>query len=164
MPSFLDINPGQIIWTLIIFTIFVVIVAKMGWKPMIEGLKARENAIRDSITAAETASREAQETLREVREKMTKAQQEAMDAVREGRVQAENVIRKAAEEAEAIKQQKLVEAQREIDRSKDEAIKVLRAEVASLVVDATEKLIGKKLDGDDHKRIIEASVNEISKN
>jgi F-type H+-transporting ATPase subunit b len=87
-----------------------------------------------------------------------------MDVIREGRAQAENIVRKAAEEAEAIKQQKLVEAQREIERQRDDALLVLRAEVASLVVDATEKLIGKKLDGDDHKRMIEASVADLSKN
>lgn len=164
MPSFLDINPGQIIWTLIIFTTFAFIVAKMGWKPMRDGLKAREDAIRDAIASAEAANREAQDLLRESRERMTKAQQDVMDVVKEGRHQAEIVLRRAAEEAEAVKQQKLVEAQREIDRQRDDAIQQLRTEVASLVVDATERLIGKRLEADDHRRIVDTSVNELSKN
>jgi F-type H+-transporting ATPase subunit b len=84
--------------------------------------------------------------------------------VREGKAQAEAMVRKAGDDAEAVKQQKLVESQREIERQKDEAIKQLRAEVATLVVDATEKLLGRNLQGDDHKRIVEGYVNELSKN
>ncbi len=164
MPAFLQFSPGLVIWTLINFSIFAFIIAKFAWKPMRDGIRAREQAIADSISAAEAANREAQELLRESREKISKAHQDVMDVMREGRVQAENVVRKAAEEAEAIKQQKLAEAQREIERQRDDALLVLRAEVATLVVGATEKLIGKKLDGDDHKRIVESSVADLSKN
>jgi F-type H+-transporting ATPase subunit b len=102
--------------------------------------------------------------LKESKERIQAAQQEMMDIVKEGREQAEVVLRRAAEEAEGVKQQKLAEAQREIDRQKDDAIAELRAEVTALVIGATEKLIGTKLDGEDHKRIIESSVNELSKN
>ena len=44
------------------------------------------------------------------------------------------------------------------------AIKALRTEVSTLVVEATEKLLGRNLQGDDHKRIVEDYVNELSKN
>jgi len=164
MPAFLQFEPGLVIWTLINFSIFALIIGKFGWKPMRDGIAAREASIRDAITAAENANREAQELIKDNQERIAKAQRETMEIIKEGRVQAESIIRKAAEEAEHVKQQKLTEAQREIERQKDDAIKALRAEVSTLVVDATEKLLGRNLQGDDHKRIVDDYVNELSKN
>jgi F-type H+-transporting ATPase subunit b len=128
------------------------------------GLEAREQTIANAIANAEKANAEATKILAESKERIAGAQQEMMAIVREGKAQAEAMVRKAGDDAEAVKQQKLVESQREIERQKDEAIKQLRAEVATLVVDATEKLLGRNLQGDDHKRIVEGYVNELSKN
>jgi F-type H+-transporting ATPase subunit b len=164
MPAFLEMSPGLIIWTLINFTIFVFIIGKFFYKPMRQGLEAREQSIADAITNAEKANTEAMTILRESKEKIAGAQQEMMAIVREGKTQAEAMVRKAAEEAEVVKQQKLAESAREIERQKDEAIKALRTEVSTLVVDATEKLLGRNLQGDDHKRIVDGYVNELSKN
>ena len=164
MPAFLQMSPGLIIWTLVNFTIFALIIAKFAWKPMISAIQAWEQAINDNIKGAEAANAEAAAMLKESKDRILAAQQEMMDIVKEGRVQAESILRRAGEEAEVVKQQKLAEAQREIDRQKDDAIAQLRAEVTSLVIGATEKLIGSKLDSEDHKRIIESSVNELSKN
>lgn len=164
MPAFLSFEPGLVIWTLINFSIFVFIIAKYGWTPMRDALAAREASIADAIANADRANAEARNILRESKEKIAGAQQEMMAIVREGKVQAEIMLKKAADESEAVKQQKLAEAQREIDRQKDEAITAIRAEVSTLVVGATEKLIGRTLKGDDHKRIIDNYVNELSKN
>jgi F-type H+-transporting ATPase subunit b len=164
MPAFLQMDPGLIIWTLVNFGIFAFIIAKFAWKPMITAIQAREQTITDNIKGAEAANAEAQQVLKESKDRIAAAQQEMMDIVKEGRVQAETILRRAAEEAEVVKQQKLSEAQREIERQKDDAIAELRAEVTALVIGATEKLIGTKLDGEDHKRIIQSSVNELSKN
>ncbi|CAN5554848.1 F0F1 ATP synthase subunit B [soil metagenome] len=164
LPPFLQVNPGLIFWTLINFSIFAFIIAKFAWKPLKEGLQARENTINEAIANARLANDEAQTLLNESKAKITSAQQEMMAIVKNGKVQAEAQIRLATEEAEAVKNQKIKEAQREIERSKDDAIKELRQEVTSLVIDATEKLIGRRLDSEDHKRIIDSSVNELSKN
>lgn len=164
MPAFLQFDTGLVIWTLINFSIFAIIIGKFGWKPMRNAISSREQSIHDAIASAEMANAEAARILAESKERIAGAQQEMMAIVREGKTQAEAMVRKAGEDAEAVKQQKLSESQREIERQKDEAIKQLRAEVATLVVDATEKLLGRNLQGDDHKRIVEGYVNELSKN
>lgn len=164
MPSFLDMSPGLIFWTLVNFCGFAFIIAKFGWKPMMNGLKAREQSIRESIENAERASAEAVARLNESKAKIASAQAEMMTIVREGKNQADAMLRKAHDEAEHVKQHKIVEAQAEIEREKDEAIKALRTEVSSLVIDATEKLLGRTMQGEDQKRLVESYVNELSKN
>jgi F-type H+-transporting ATPase subunit b len=164
MPEFLKLEPGLVFWTLVNFSFFAFIIAKFAWKPMKEGMAARETAIGDSIRAAEQANAEAQNILREAKERINGAQSEVMAIMREGKVQAEATIRRATEEADAVKHQKLAEARREIDRQKDEAIAVLRAEVSTLVVDATEKLLGRTLQPEDHKRLTDDYLNDLKKN
>lgn len=164
MPAFLDLNPGQIIWTLINFSIFVFIIGKYGWRPMMNGLAAREKAIHDAIQGAEDANAHANAILKENKENIAKAQAEMMSIVRDGKTQSEALVRRAAEEASAIKLQKVKEAERDIDRQKEEAIKEIREEVSNMVVTATEKLIGRTLQTEDHKHIVENYVNELSKN
>jgi F-type H+-transporting ATPase subunit b len=164
LPGFLQVDPGLIIWSIVNFVIFAFIIAKFGWKPMREGLAAREQAIADAVAGAERANAESQALLRESKERLAGAQSEMMNIIKDGKVQAEAAVRKAADEAEQVKQQKLAETQREIERQKDDAIKQLRSEVTTLVIDATEKLVGRKLDSEDHRRLIESSVNDLSKN
>ncbi|MDZ4745296.1 MAG: F0F1 ATP synthase subunit B [bacterium] len=164
MPSFLDMSPGLIFWTLVNFCGFALIIAKYGWKPMMNGLKARENSIRENLENAASASAEAVTRLNESKAKIASAQAEMMTIVREGKNQADAMLRKAHDEAEHLKQHKLVEAMSEIEREKIEAIKTLRAEVSSMVIDATEKLLGRTMQGEDQKRLVESYVNELSKN
>jgi len=164
MPAFLELNPGLVIWTLINFTIFVFIIGRFGWKPMMEGLKARENAINESLHSAEAANAEAQSILRESKERIAGAQQEMMTIIREGKEQAEATIKRAAGEAEQVKQQKILEAQRAIERERDEAILSLRKEVSTMVIDATEKMLGRSLSEADQKKLAEEYVQELSKN
>ncbi|MES2766362.1 MAG: F0F1 ATP synthase subunit B [Bacteroidota bacterium] len=162
MDAVLTISPGLIIWTLINFTIFVLLLAKYGWKPMIAALNARENAINNSLQNAELANIEAQKLLNESQARMASAQHEMSTIIKEGRAQAEVYVRTAMEEAEKGKQAKLVEAQREISREKDAALRELRTEVATLVVQATEKLLGNKLDADSHRSMIEGYIDQVN--
>ena len=164
MPAFLELSPGLVIWTIVNFSVFAFIIAKYGWKPMMDGLAAREDAINESIKNAADANTEAKRVLDEAKARIANAQQEMMGIVREGKQQAEAMVQKAGDDAEVVKQQKIVETEREITRQKEEAIAELRGEVATLVVQATEMMLGRSMKDDDHKKIVESYVNEISKN
>ncbi len=164
MDNVLNISPGLIFWTLLNFGIFFVLLLKFGWQPMKEALGAREKTIQDAISNAEAANRDAQNLLKESSEKLAQAQVEMMNIIKEGRVQAERIVAKAAEEAEKVKVQKLEEARKEMNRAKDEAFNALKGEVANLVMQATEKFLDTKLDNDAHRKLIDSSIAQVSKN
>jgi F-type H+-transporting ATPase subunit b len=164
MDALLSVNPGLMIWTLINFFLFFLLLGKFGFKPMLAALEAREQRINDSIDQAEKANELAQQSMQESREKLSKAQNEVMDMLKEGKNQAESIIRHASEEAERIKQVKLEEALREIAREKEVALQSLRTEMATLIVQATDKVIGKVINAEQHRSLIDATVNELSNN
>ncbi len=164
MDNVLNISPGLIFWTLVNFSIFLFLIVKFGWKPMRESLEAREKSIHDSIANAEAANKESQRLLKEASDKLSGAQVEMMNIIKDGRVQAERTIAKAAEEAEKVKSQKLEDARKEMERMKDETFAALKADVANLVMQATEKVLDTKLDADAHKKLIDSSIAQVSKN
>ena len=131
---------------------------------MLAALDAREKKISESIQQAEQASIEAQKTLKDSREKIANAQSEVMSMLKEGKIQAEMIVKSAAEEAERVKRVKLEEAIREISREKELALQSLRTEVASLVIQATDKVIGKVVSAELHKGLVESAISELSNN
>jgi F-type H+-transporting ATPase subunit b len=164
MESIMNVDPGLIIWTLVNFGIFLFILLKLGTKPILNSLNMRESAIKESIESAEKARADARALLKESEDKLSNAQREMNEIISKGREQAEKILQKATEEAEAVKRQKVEDASREIDRSKEIAIKQLRNEVADLVVMATEKILDETLDKEKHFKMIEKYIDKLPNN
>lgn len=164
MDALLSVDPGAIIWTVVNFLIFFFIIAKFGGKAIKEGLKAREDKITNEIADAERNNMEAKKLLEEAQAKIDNAQKEMAEIVAKGRKQAEENMQKANEEAEAVKKKKLEDAVKEIEDKKQAAISELRSEVADLVILATEKLLGEKLDKEKHYKLVETYIEKIPKN
>ena len=164
MDKVMNIDPGLMIWTLLTFGIFLFIVTKLGTKPIINALRKREESIKDSIEGAEQANAQAKQILKESEAKLNTAYQEMSEIVNKGRQQAEDILKKAAEDADVVKKAKIDEAIREIERNKEIAIKELRTEVAGLVVQATEKILGETLDKEKHYKLVESYIEKLPNN
>jgi F-type H+-transporting ATPase subunit b len=164
MENLLNVSPGLIFWTLLNFSIFLFIIGKFGFKPLLESLKSRQDGISNAINEADRINANAHALLKESQAKMTSAQQDMMNLVKEGKHQAEALVQAAHEEAERIKRIKITEAQREIEREKEAALQSLRAETASLVVQATSKILGSTMNAESHRTLIESYIDDVSKN
>jgi F-type H+-transporting ATPase subunit b len=160
----LSVSPGVVFWTLVNFTIFAILIGRLGWKPMLKALNDREASIQDALSRAEEANAQAQKLLKENEAQLAKSQQEMMELVREGRAQAQAQVQKALEEAEKVKQAKLAEATAEIQREKEVAMQSLRTEVSNLVVMATEKILKETIDPAKQKKVVDSFLDEMQKN
>src|SRR5262245_65396680 len=52
-------------WTLVTFIVFVIVLGKFAWRPLVEGLDKRETGILDNISAADAARVKAEKLLAE---------------------------------------------------------------------------------------------------
>lgn len=164
MDSLLSVKPGLVFWTVVNFGIFLFLALKFGLGSILKGLRSREDHIRENIENAEKSNAEAKALLEEAQKKIDGAQKEMSEIIAKGRQQAELHISNATEEAEQIKKQKLEDAMKQIEVSKNAAIKELRNEVAELVISATEKLIDEKLDKEKDSKMIESYIQKFSNN
>ncbi len=157
MPNFLELSPGLMFWTLVNFLLFLAILARYAWRPLLNALEQRERYI------AEQARQEAERLLQEAHSRLEEAQQEMQRLVREGKQHAEALLREAAEKAEQLKRQKLEEAQRELHRQIERAYSQLYAEVVDLVLEGTARLLRRTLDPETHRKLVESFLTEVAR-
>lgn len=160
----LSVKPGLFIWQLINFAVLMLILGKFAIPAIMKSLKEREEGIQNNIDEAKKINAQAVETLKASQIKIDEAYKEVASIVAKGKEQANLIIQNATNEADSIKKQKLEEAVREIENNKNAAISQLRNEVASLVVDATEKILHSKLDRESHTKLVNDYIQKINQN
>ena len=151
------------LFSLITFVLFVAVLGKFAWGPMIQGLDKREVGIQKAIDDAEEGRRKAQAMLAEYEQKLKAAEQTVQAMVAEAR-----------RDAERTSQDLIANAQREVglirDRAKDDirqatdtALAEVFTQINSQVVLATEHVLGRALDEADQDRLVGQALAEISR-
>ena len=157
----LDPHVGLIIWTIITFLVVLFVLKKFAWPHLLAALDEREQRISDAIAAAEQARQEAEEVLREHRQKLAAADEEARQVVAEAREAGANVrqtiVSQAREEAERM----LDQARTSIESEKRAAIAELRRETAHLAVQAAGALIDANLDDEKNRGLVDDFIARI---
>ena len=154
-------NVGLMVWVLVVFFISFFVLRKSVFPAIRGALDARAKTINDSIDAAEHQRREADELLKEYRERLKEARGQAEQIVSRARQTAETHEREASAAAKASREQMMEQTRRDIEAETRRAIQEIRREVADLTVMATEKVTRKVLTEDDQRRLIDEAMSEL---
>jgi F-type H+-transporting ATPase subunit b len=153
---------GQALAALAVFLVLLAILGKWAWKPIVEQLRAREQRIEKAIADAERRRQEAHELAERYRQRMERVEAEAEEALARTRQQAdlarEEVLTAARSEAQGI----LRDARRQIEQARDEALREIQETTAKLAADIAVAALGRRLTEEDHRRLVEESLREIS--
>lgn len=143
--SLLTPNPGLIFWMLVVFLLVVFILAKFAWKPIIKGLKDRENEIQGALDLAEKTRAEMIK-LKSDNEKLIAEANAVRDQIlREAKDAADRTIAESKDKA-AVEAQKMIEsAQAAIRNEQQLAVSKIRKEVATLSLEIAEKVLQREL-------------------
>ncbi|HEY2768695.1 MAG TPA: F0F1 ATP synthase subunit B [Solirubrobacteraceae bacterium] len=152
---------GLMVWTLLVFGITMVLLARLAFPRISAALDRRQKTIEDSIDTAQRTREEADRILAEYRERLQEARAQADEIVQHARTTAEGHEREAREQARVLAGEASQRAQRDIEAATRSALQELRREVADLTVMATEKVTRKALDASDQKRLVEEALNEL---
>jgi len=152
-------------WTLALqilnFAVLFLVLRRIFWRRIAEVVEARRREIADNLQKAEAARKEAEEMRRSYEEEMRKLREEARQIREQARRQAEEmkeqIIRQGREEARRI----LEAARLEIRQEKYKALTELRDEVVDLTIMAAEKLLGRAVTADDHRRMVRELVEKV---
>jgi F-type H+-transporting ATPase subunit b len=157
-------NVGLMIWTLLLFVVSMVVLARLAFPRISEALDKRQKAIEDSIDHAEQARQEADGLLEEYRERLKEARQQAQEIIDRARKAAETHEHEVQEEAKAKRDQLMEQTRRDIEAETKRAIQEIRREVAELTILATEKVTRKTLTDEDQRRLVEDALSELDFN
>jgi F-type H+-transporting ATPase subunit b len=160
-PGLVDPVVGLMIWTLVVFALTMYVLWKVAFPRIAEALDKRQRMIEDSIDTAERTRREADELLREYRERLSDARGQADDIVARARRTAEAAENETIADARAKREEMMEQTRRDIEAETRRAIQQIRAEVADLTVLATEKVTRKSLDSSDQRRLVDEALAEL---
>ncbi|HSO99442.1 MAG TPA: F0F1 ATP synthase subunit B [Solirubrobacteraceae bacterium] len=154
-------NVGLMLWTLLLFGLAVLILAKFAFPRISEALDKRQHAIEDSIDHAERIRHEADGLLEEYRERLREARQQAEEILERARKTADNHEYASQVDAKEQRERMMEQTRRDIETETRRAIQEIRSEVADLTVAATEKVTRKTLTEEDQRRLVEEALSEL---
>jgi F-type H+-transporting ATPase subunit b len=157
----IKVVPGLMIWTLIAFGITFFVLKRFAFGPIQKTIDDRRDRIRQAVEEADNARNEARELLEQNRAILAQARSESAEILAETRKVADAQLDRAKQEVEAERQRRLEETRKQIDAETVRAIGQIRSEVADLTVEATQRVVGKVLDSDDQRRLVEEAVQGL---
>lgn len=156
---------GLIFWMTLSFSILLWILAKFAWKPIMKGLKERENTIDEALNAANKAKEEMKELKFSNEQLLKEAKEERDNILRDARHVKENIIEEAKEKANDEANRIVENAKEAIHHEKMAAITEMKNELATLSIEIAEKILKDELSGTDkQKRLIDKLIKDVSDN
>ena len=153
---------GLAAYSLVVFLLFLGLLWKFCWAPLMDGLNQRETNIRGAVDAANKARDEAASLLAEHKKRMAGVDDEVKEIIAEARRDAEttkaDIIAKANSEAEAARERSLGD----IERARQQALVDLASREQDLVISATEQVLGRSIDETDRQRLIDDALNQFA--
>lgn len=154
----LEVSPGLMIWTIVVFLLTLLILKKFVFGPVGEAIEKRRSSISASIEEAESSRDEAVRLLDEYKAKLAEARREADElreaGRREGERQKTEIVGQAQEQRERI----VSDTQTQIDAQAQAAVAGIRDDVVVLALTAAEKVTRKSLSDDDHRALVEEAL------
>jgi F-type H+-transporting ATPase subunit b len=149
-------------WTLIIFVVLLVVLAKFAFGPITASVEAREKALEDAIEAAKRDREEAAQLLAQHRAALDASRGEGQKLIADAREAAERVRAELVEKAHAEQAAMLGRARAEIESEKEKAISELRREAVELAIVGAEKVIEKNLDDASNRQLVERFLASVT--
>ena len=158
-------DTGTIFWTIITFVLLLLILSKFAWKPIMKGLKEREDTIDEALNAANKTKEEMKELKFSNEQLLKEAKEERDNILRDARHVKENIIEEAKEKANEEANRIVDNAKEAIKHEKMAAITEMKNELASLSIEIAEKILKDELSATDkQKKLIDKLIKDVSDN
>ena len=151
---------GTLLISILNFIILVAVLAHFCYKPMLKVMDDRRNKIRNDLDSAAGPARAAKlksDLEAELANAQVAAQGIVDKAVKEAKVQAQAQI----DEAHAAIEREKVQAAKQIERERKDALEDLKTQVAALSCDIASKIISKNMTPDTNDRLIAESIARL---
>jgi len=145
------------------FLIFVWILKRFAWGPLLALMEERRNKIAGEFDEIENRKAEVAKVTADYEAKMREIDSERraklVEAVNEGKGLAADIKNQAMEEVRALHEKAKSDLQRDIDKAKVQ----LRDEMIAMTMTAAEKVVHEKMDDPKHRQLIGRYIDELGR-
>ena len=158
-------DTGLFIFQTLAFLILLFFLGKFAWKPILAGLKEREETIEGALLAAEQAKNEMQALQADNEKLLAEARSERDSILKEAVSVANSIKEEAKEETSKITAKMIEDAKATINNEKRAALAEVKTQVAALSLEITEKILKKELgDKKAQQDLVEDYIKDLNLN
>jgi len=162
MDKLLQPDTGLMIWTVVTFILVLLVLSKAAWKPILEGINAREKGIRDDIERAEKANVDATALRERYESQLNEAQRTIQQMVTQARADGERARAELVAAAKAEAERIVEKGRRDLGGETERLRSELRAEVANLSLSVAEKILKRTVDKKVADDIVGDAIRSVS--
>jgi F-type H+-transporting ATPase subunit b len=151
------------IWTLTIFILLLLILKRFAWKPLLHGLKNREDRIRNDLQSAKDERVTAEKLVAEYKLQLSKAQAEAQEMIQKSVLEAEKAKEQIIAHGHEQNKHAIEQAKQSIEQAKQQALKELYAKSAEVASELAAKILQRDVNSEDHRVLIQQGLDELNK-
>jgi ATP synthase F0, B subunit len=153
---------GLFFWMLIAFGLVVFVLGKFAWKPILNGLKGREDSIADALNRAKQAQEEVVQLQAKQEEMAAAAQADRDRMVDEARKTREAILAEAKEQAQKQAEAFIAQARQRMEHEEEEMRAKMREDVAKIAVMVAERILREHLADDQWQgRYMDRLLDEV---
>ena len=157
-----EIRGDLAIWSFAVFLLLMFLLTAVAWKPIMNGLDAREQSIAEMVAATQNAHDDAKKQLSSYERRLAEAAEEVKGMLDEARRDAETTRQSIVSEARKAADEEKQRAKREIELARDDAIAQLAEKAGELAVGVAGKFIQEKITTEDQSRLVRESIAGLS--
>ena len=154
-------DPGLYIWTIVTFLILLGLLARFAWRPLLDALEKRQDAIRSSLDDARKAKEELARLQAESARILAEARNEAASIISSTRSDAARFADEMKQKARADAEALVRSAQREIDTQTNRAVETIRREAIDLSVAVATKILRRDITRADNDRLVDDAIRDM---
>jgi F-type H+-transporting ATPase subunit b len=161
-PNAMEFREDTAIWSVVVFGVLLFILWTKAWPSVLEGLQKREETIRTSLEEAKKTRTDMEAMRAEFQKELAAAHQQIPQLMEDARKKAEALSNEMRAKAVADIQTERDRLRHEVETAKDQAIKELWEQASQLATLISAKAIGRSLTEDDHRRLLDEAMGEMS--
>ena len=156
---------GLLFWQIITFLLVLFVLSRFAWKPIMDGLKEREQGIENALSEAKRAKEEMAGLQADNERLLAEARKERDQMMQEAQKVASGILQDAKDKANKESSALIQAAKDEIEVSKEAALAELKNYLASTSLQIAEKVIRKNLSSDaSQQELVKELLSKSSSN
>jgi F-type H+-transporting ATPase subunit b len=152
---------ATLIVEVVAFLIVLGVIGKYVLPPLNKALTERQELIRSSLEAAETARAEAAEASAQRQETIDEARRQAREILAQANKTAERINAQAEERGRVEYERLVARAEAEIAGARQRAVDEVSSKVGALVISVARQVVGREIDEASHRALIDEAVEAL---
>jgi len=151
----------QVLTQIVGFLIFLWLIRKYAWGPVLETLEARRAKIASDLAHAEKEMQDAALLKADLDRQLKGIDAQARAKIHDAVVEGQAIAAGIKSDAQAQARERLQRAEGEIEGERAKAEKALQEDIARMAVAGAEKILRKKLDEAEQRRLVAEFIADV---